>query len=187
MQGAELLLGLLLPLVAAGSAGAMEAGAASLPDLVCTPEQTGGFHDYPEGEEDYEPALFHPRVFELSENIVLMMNLSEPGGPDLYLTMTVATGETVATEEEPELTELECRQVRGALGALGYSCVNLPPSEMLLINAESLRFTRTSVGGWTFQGAAMGLNGDSIFVEYGTCEAAGTPAGPPAGRPADGP
>jgi len=48
--------------------------------------------------------------------------------------------------------------------------VNLPPSEMLLINVESLRFTRTAVGGWTFAGASDARGGDSIFVEYGQCE-----------------
>jgi hypothetical protein len=45
----------------------------------------------------------------------------------------------------------------------------VPPSEILLINAETLRFTRAAVGGWTFAGATDGLNGDSIFIEYGEC------------------
>jgi hypothetical protein len=43
---------------------------------------------------------------------------------------------------------------------------------MLLINQKTLRFTRTSVGGWTFAGANESQSGDSIFVEYGTCAAA---------------
>jgi hypothetical protein len=47
---------------------------------------------------------------------------------------------------------------------------------MLLINAQSLRFTRTAVGGWTFSDAADSRNGDSIFVEYGQCVAAAAPA-----------
>jgi hypothetical protein len=159
----------------AGDALAGDAAAVSLPALVCTPEQTGGFHDYPGGEERYEPALFHPRPFELKENEVLTMTLAgTEGAPDLFATLTV----TLPDNGGQELTELECRQVRGADGSLGFSCVNLPPSEMLLINAQTFRFTRTSVGGWTFAGAAGNLNGDSIFVEYGSCRPAGdTPLG----------
>ena len=147
-----------------------------LPAMVCTAEQTGGFHDYPGGEETYEPALFHPQTFTLEENLVFMMNLaSGEGNADLYLTMVrrlkpaEPDGEVVQ-----ESTELECRQVRGADASVGYSCVNLPPSEMLLINAASLRFTRTAVGGWTFAGATEAHGGDSIFVEYGQCEPNGT-------------
>jgi len=90
-----------------------------------------------------------------------MVNLQLRGGdPDLYLILRSA--------DDVEL-ELQCRQVRGADNALGYSCVNTPPSEMLLINSETLRFTRTAVGGWTFSGARESMSGDSIFVEYGTC------------------
>ena len=152
-----------LSVLALPAVAAEEPEGYSFPAAVCTPEQTGGFHDYPEGEEAYEPALFHPRQFELNENLVFMMNLTEAGGPDLYLTMSIPG------EEGARTTELECRRVRGISGAMGFSCVNLPPSEMLLINAESLRFTRTSVGGWTFAGAMGDLAGDSIFVEYGQC------------------
>ncbi len=137
--------------------------ASGLPPLRCEAEQTGGFHDYPGEEEDYEPALFNPGRFFLEENVVFMLNLPVGNGaPDLYLVMRVG--------EELE-TELACRQVRGADGAMGYSCVNTPPSEMLLINRETLRFTRTAVGGWTFAGATESLSGDSIFVEYGACVA----------------
>jgi hypothetical protein len=138
----------------------------TVPALSCLPEQTGGFHDYPEGEESYEPALFHSRPFSLQENTVFMLNLQgQDGGPDLYLTLTM--------DSDPlERTELECRLVRGVSGAMGLSCVNLPPSEMLLINTETYRFTRSAVGGWTFAGAAGDLNGDSIFIEYGQCQPA---------------
>ena len=131
----------------------------------CIAEQTGGFHDYPADGELYEPALFHPSAFSLTENVVFMLNLAdEEGAPDLYLTLAM-TDEAGVIEE----TELECRRVRGTGAASGYSCVNLPPSEMLLINAQTLRFTRTAVGGWTFTGASSEVNGDSIFVEYGQC------------------
>ncbi len=156
---------LVLSMTAPVSVNAANAAAQTLPPLTCQPEQTGGFHDYPEGEEDYEPALFHPRQFTLKTNALFMMSLtSEPGGPDLYLTMNMADA-----EEGFEQTELECRRVRGIGAVAGFSCVNVPPSELLLINAETLRFTRAALGGWTFAGAAGDLNGDSIFIEYGTC------------------
>jgi hypothetical protein len=151
---------------------------AGLPSMRCQAEQTGGFHDYPGGDETYEPALFHPQSFTLEENVVFMMNLAESEkNVDLYLTME----RPLKVEEQGlsrfETTELECRRVRGARDSHGYSCVNLPPSEMLLINAGTLRFTRTAVGGWTFAGAAVesgtdetgAHSGDSIFVEYGQC------------------
>ena len=152
---------------------------ATLPPLDCVAEQTGGFHDYPAEGERYEPALFHPQAFRLSENTVFMLNLLESERrADLYLTLESAAAATPGTE--PPATELECRQVRGADGSTGYSCVNLPPSEMLLINARTLRFTRASVGAWTFAEPTAAEAGDSIFVEYGQCKAIA-----PAGEPAD--
>ena len=100
-----------------------------------------------------------------------MMNLAaDERNVDLYLTLqTEIPGVDEDTESQLEATELECRRVRGADDSYGYSCVNLPPSEMLLINAQSLRFTRTAVGGWTFTGASDQQTGDSIFVEFGQC------------------
>ncbi|NIP13291.1 MAG: hypothetical protein GWM88_00510 [Pseudomonadales bacterium] len=147
--------------VASGPDVALSETGSGLPSLRCEAEQTGGFHDYPGEQEAYEPALFNPGRFTLEENVVFMLNLPVGNGaPDLYLVMR--------TDGELE-TELACRRVRGADGAMGYSCVNTPPSEMLLINRETLRFTRTAVGGWTFAGATESLSGDSIFVEYGAC------------------
>lgn len=166
-----------LALVAAAALAAEPAGApAAAPEsrvprseagtflpLECAADQTGGFHDYPDDEESYVPALFNATPFRLDENVVFMTNLPEEPGVDLYVTLTAG--------EDPVTTELECRQVRGVDGSLGYSCVNIPPSEMLLINRDTLRFTRTAVGGWTFAGET-GTHGDSIFVEYGTCRRA---------------
>jgi hypothetical protein len=134
--------------------------------LACMAEQTGGFHDYPDDDESYLPALFNSEPFRLDENVVFMLHLAEDAGVDLYVTLTAG--------EDPVTTELECREVRGVGGSPGYSCVNIPPSEMLLIHRETLRFTRTAVGGWTFAGATDAHAGDSIFVEYGSC----TPAAP---------
>ena len=155
-----------------------------LPPLDCQAEQTGGFHDDPGGEESYAPALFHPQKFTLEENLVFMMNLEESeGNVDLYLTMTREFTTSDGAEPVLDTTELECRRVRGAGNAVGYSCVNVPPSEMLLINAGTLRFTRTAVGGWTFSRTAEiaegesaeeeAHGGDSIFVEFGQCQEAG--------------
>ncbi len=153
--------------LSAGAAELLESTAESdsaeqgFPAVSCVAEQTGGFHDHPEGDEVYEPSLFHPIAFTLEENLIFKMNLgTAEGAPDLYLTLQ--------TSDDRE-TELECRQVRGSFGATGFSCVNKPPSEMLLINRDSLRFTRTAVGGWTFAGASDNHGGDSIFVEFGTC------------------
>ena len=78
---------------------------------------------------------------------------------DLYLTFS---------DDEKRL-ELTCRNIRGATDSFGLSCANMPPSEMLLINTDTLRFTRTSIGGWAFTGATPNTAGDSIFVEYGEC------------------
>lgn len=140
-------------------------GIGSFLPLNCVADQTGGFHDYPDDDESYGPALFNSTPFRLEENVVFMQNLADEPGVDLYVSLT--------SGDDPVTTELECRHVRGVDGSPGFSCVNIPPSEMLLINRESLRFTRTAVGGWTFAGATETSGGDSIFVEYGTCARAG--------------
>ena len=162
---------------------------ATLPaKLTCQASQTAGLHDYAGAPEDYEPSTFFESKFKLAINKVLMQHLapeqSVASNPtDLFLTM-------LPRNEDP--IELRCRQVQGAPGELGFSCVNSPPSELLLINAVSLRFTRSSIGGWVFGssksitqddgdgalGSATddpikdnpGLADDSLFVEYGGCE-----------------
>jgi len=149
--------------------GVCAAAVEGLPDMVCSPAQTGGFHDYPGGGESYEAVLFHPRTFTLETNIVFMTNLAESqGSVDLYLTLETKIPDEKG-KERLEVTELECRRVRGPDNGYGYSCVNLPPSEMLLINAHSLRFTHAALGGWAFVAAADTDKGDSIFMEYGQC------------------
>ncbi|MEQ8859203.1 MAG: hypothetical protein RIC56_11180 [Pseudomonadales bacterium] len=160
----------LLGAIGAGASGAVPVPVDFLP-LDCAADQTGGFHDYPDDDQSYVPALFNATPFRLEENRVFMTNLAEEPGVDLYISLTAG--------EDPVTTELECRQVRGADGSPGYSCVNLPPSEMLLINRDSLRFTRTAVGGWTFAGATDDYGGDSVFVEYGTCTPGAAPGAVP--------
>ena len=134
-------------------------------------------HQYPgDGEETYMPAVFSEQTFDLRENVFLMRHLpgaqgddgtdSAPGSARLYVTMRSGEGDEM---------EFECRPVRGAGENRGYSCVNNPPSEMLLINPARGRFTRTAIGGWTFYAPEA-----SLFVEYGTCTAPAAPEQDPA-------
>jgi len=157
----------------------VEPNVPALPDkLVCQAVQTAGLHDYDGPPESYEPAEFFESRFALEINRVLTRHLANSGGtaeatPDLYLTLT---------PRNKPASEFRCRQVRGAHGAKGFSCSNTPPSDMLLLNPATLRFTRSSIAGWTFSDqppdqapnqeqnpAHMG--DDSLFVEFGTCEA----------------
>lgn len=164
--------------------------------LACSALQTAGLHDYAGAPEDYEASTFYESKFKLAVNKVLMQHLapeqSVASNPtDLFLTMlpTNPASQTGSTRNDP--IELRCRQVQGAPGELGFSCVNTPPSELILINAKSLRFTRSSIGGWVFGSAPAaaddqlpenlteeeaelaahpGLADDSLFVEYGSCK-----------------
>ena len=142
--------------------------------LDCRAEHTAGFHDHPGDQESYQASLFYPNRFLLTTNAALEFAMAgDPEAADAYLALTLLPSESGEVPVEPDIpVELECRNVRGG-GSRGLSCINLPPSEMLLINRETLRFTRTSVGGWTFQGATENLGGDSIFVEYGQCVRSG--------------
>ena len=148
--------------------------------LQCGALQTAGLHDYAGAPENYEPSTFMESEFELRINTVLTRHLAAnstgaaEATPDLFLTMR-------PRNENP--VELRCRQVQGRGGELGYSCTNTPPSELLLINPANLRFTRTSIGGWTFADSdskpdpestastdtSANLGSDSLFVEYGSC------------------
>ena len=134
----------------------------------CEARQTVGMHRYP-GDVDagYLPSVFTEQTFDLRENVFFMRHLlGDQTAPDgsaggdasatvqLYVTMSSDGVET----------EFECRPVRGILGNEGYSCVNNPPSEMLLINPVRGRFTRSAIGGWAFYAPEA-----SLFVEYGTC------------------
>ena len=149
---------------------ALPAGAVDWLPATCEAGQTVGMHKYPgDGNEAYMPAVFNEQTFDLRENALFMRHLlaeqgparaPERGGlaPDtvrLYVTMTSSDG----TE-----TEFECRPVLGDEGNQGYSCVNNPPSEMLLINPLRGRFTRSAIGGWAFYAPEA-----SLFVEYGAC------------------
>jgi len=139
--------------------------------LTCTAAQTGGFHDHPGDDEGYVASLFHASHFRLEKNRAFELHLgAQQPAVDLYVTLSA--------EDPLASVDLECRSIRGADGSDGYSCANVPPSELLLINRDSLRFTRTAVGGWVFTGPAESRRGDSIFVEYGTCRPAEPRAAP---------
>lgn len=128
----------------------------------CKAVQTVGMHDYPGAEERYHASVFFEGAFELRENLLFMEHLlGQDGAPvGLYVTLS---------GEDGRETEFECRPVRGGAGNEGFSCVNNPPSEMLLVNPVRGRFTRAAIGGWTFYGAREEQEGASLFVEYGQC------------------
>ena len=128
--------------------------------LTCEAAQTAGFHDYPHNEEAYESVVFFESAFTLKANRVLMRHLAPDSPFDVFLTLTT---------DEDELVELSCSRLRGLHEASGISCSNSPPSDLLLLNLDNLRFTRTAIGGWTFTGADQSTAGESIYVEYGQC------------------
>lgn len=139
---------------------------AQLPaEMSCLAYQTAGFHDFPDNPEDYEAVVFFESKFELRVNKVLMTHLLDNSPYDLYLTL----------HKDNDVVELQCNQLRAAGNNLGVSCSSQPPADLLLLNLDSLRFTRTAIGGWTFSGADTQAAGESIYVEYGRCTATESP------------
>ena len=151
---------------------ALPVAAADWLPATCKALQTVGIHQRTgDGGETHLPTVFSEQTFGLRENVVFMRHLlgepaatetaegndpaRPPGSVQLYVTMILDGGAEV---------EFECRTVRGAAGNQGYSCVNNPPSEMLLINPARGRYTRSSIGGWVFYAPEA-----SLFVEIGTC------------------
>ncbi|MFP6823460.1 MAG: hypothetical protein VB915_06565 [Pseudomonadales bacterium] len=133
--------------------------------LDCHAAKTVGLHDYVEGEskpvEMYEPSIFFASRFTLRENRTFATFLDQENVA-LYVTMT--------DQQSGDVSEFQCDTVRGTGDTFGYSCRNSPPSDILMLNPESMRFTRGAVGGWTFYSAGDGHNGTSLFVEYGLCQ-----------------
>ncbi|HCP50616.1 uncharacterized protein METZ01_LOCUS34038 [marine metagenome] len=133
--------------------------------LNCHAEKTVGLHDYFETEkkqiETYEPSIFFASRFTLHENRTFSTFL-EQENVALFVTMT--------DEQSGNVSEFQCDTVRGTGDTFGYSCRNSPPSDILMLNPESLRFTRGAVGGWTFYSTGEDHNGTSLFVEYGQCQ-----------------
>ena len=131
----------------------------------CVPLETIGFHDEPEAEGDsveaFSPAKFKSTPFTLRENKTLASLLDDADDVNLFLTMQM--------EETNELFEFSCKNVLGANREPGFSCVNTPPSDILMLNPKSLRFSRAAIGSWTFQSETSLLAGSSLFVEMGQC------------------
>ena len=131
--------------------------------LMCTADTTVGLHDAfdeEEATENYEPRLFNKSEFKLTENRTFQELLADED-VDLYLTL-----QDVKTEV---LFEYSCQEIRGWGQRQGYSCVNSPPTEMLAVDPTTLRFSRASVGAWTFY-TAEDLNDSAVlFIEKGSC------------------
>ena len=131
----------------------------------CVPLDTIGFHDEAEAtsepQEVYEIVQFSSTPFVLRENETLVQLLGDVDESILYLTLEVP--------DESEFFELTCRPVIGASREPGFSCVNTPPADMLLLNPKSMRFSRAAIGSWTFQSQSDLERGSSLFVQLGQC------------------
>ena len=131
----------------------------------CIPIETIGLHDDSEVESDpvesFGPAKFKSTPFILRENKTLGGLLNDADDVSLFITMQM--------EETDELFEFSCKTVLGANREPGYSCVNTPPSDILMLNPKSLRFSRAAIGSWTFQSETNLRTGSSLFVEMGQC------------------
>ena len=133
--------------------------------LMCTADATVGLHEaYQEEEnettETYEPRTFSKSKFSLTENQTFRELLSDED-VDLYLTLQ---------DLQTDVTfEYSCMKIKGWGERTGYSCVNSPPTEMLAIDPAILRFSRASVGAWTFYTAEDLSDSAVLFVEKGTC------------------
>ena len=134
--------------------------------LSCTGEGASGFHDQPDDALGFYAAVFNSGTFELRANAFLNAQLAQIES-EYFATIAFIDG----------VREMECTRVHGASGADGLSCVSTPPSEILLVNLDAMRYTRSSIAGWTFSAAEPESGGDSIYVEYGTCRAIVTELG----------
>lgn len=132
--------------------------------LRCKAFNTVGLHDFnEEGEaqvEEYSPQVFVPSVFDIRENRTFNELLPDRESR-FYVTL-----DAVGSDEGQELA---CVPVKGLDAQMGFSCQNTPPTEVLTIVPETMRFTRSSAGGWTFYTAADTSEGASLFIENGIC------------------
>lgn len=131
--------------------------------LMCRADTTVGLHDAHEEDdvqETYEARMFNTSTFTLVENRTFRDLLADED-VDLYLTLR--DGQTKVT------FEYSCRKIRGWNQRQGYSCANSPPTEILAIDPKTLRFSRASVGAWTFYTANDLSDSAVLFVEKGVC------------------
>ena len=137
----------------------------------CRAMGTVGFHDY-----DGAPTLFHPTVFnestfQLEENRLLAGHLTPTNGQSSVTYLTLV--------QDQDRVEFECKPVRLSRNAQGMSCVNQPPTTMLLVNPGTKRYTRSNIAAWTFSPEQIASKavpatkdvdvGESMFIEHGTC------------------
>ena len=131
----------------------------------CVPLETIGFHDTPEPDSDaveaFNPVKFKSTPFTLRVNETLSELLADNADSQLFISMQM--------EESAEIFEFSCKEVLGANRELGFSCLNTPPSDILMLNPKSMRFSRAAIGSWTFQSDAALKDGSSLFVEMGQC------------------
>ena len=131
----------------------------------CVPLETIGFHDTPEEDADviesFNPVKFKSTPFTLRTNETLGELLADTGDTQLFISMQM--------EQSAEIFEFACKEVLGANREPGLSCLNTPPSDILMINPKSMRFSRAAIGSWTFQSDAALRDGSSLFVEMGQC------------------
>lgn len=130
----------------------------------CVPMETIGLHDdAEEGDpiEVFQPAKFKSTPFTLRENVTLNQLLAESEDVSQFITLQL--------DDTVELFEFACHSVLGANREFGYSCTNSPPSDILMINPKTMRFTRAAIGSWTFPSDTTLQDGSSLFVELGQC------------------
>lgn len=131
----------------------------------CKAHRTVGLHDYDDGDEIsiemYEARIFSSSEFSIAENRTFSQLLDEPDIA-VYLTLT--------PKESSEQHEYSCKQVKGHGARVGFSCTNIPPTDILTIDPKSRRFSRASTGAWTLYTSDDTGVGASVFVEVGTCD-----------------
>ena len=133
--------------------------------LECKAHRTVGLHDYDDIDEIpielYEARIFLSSEFSIVENRTFSQLLDEPDVA-MYLTLT--------PKETTEQHEYSCKRVKGHGSRGGYSCTNIPPTDILTIDPKTRRFSRASTGAWTLYTSDDTGVGASVFVEVGTCK-----------------
>ena len=123
-----------------------------------------GIHDHQEVDEtpkeEYQPRVFVESEFTLTENKTFTELLSDTESK-YYMSLQFVGF--------PERFEFTCTDVRGRSDEQGYVCTNTPAQDILMINPTTSRFTRATVGAWTFFHPSDLETGASLFVEHGTC------------------
>ena len=132
--------------------------------LKCKAERTVGLHDLDDGDEvpveQYEARIFLPSEFSIEENKTFTQLLDDP---DIALYLSLKSVD--ATQKH----EYSCKRVKGHGSRAGFSCTNMPPTDVLTIDPETKRFSRASTGAWTLYTSEDTGVGASVFVEIGKC------------------